>query len=138
MTITKNGNKLAWKLADFLGYTRDIANTCSLLHRAAVTHHSLCEQACTAHPAMDNPNIDIKRAGKLQAQWEKRIARDQDRIEERIKSLCQDLPHTDNGPITPIFTHDPRGATVKLTTPDHLDIKFWDDWGQTGYCVKQV
>lgn len=51
----------------------------------------------------------------------------EERLEERIAEACKPFG------ITPVFSGDPRGATVKLKVPSGLT----NDWGSTGICVPQ-
>lgn len=48
------------------------------------------------------------------------------RTEAKIRTACAGLPGSE-----PIFSGDPRGATVKLKLPSGRT----DDWGQVGVCV---
>lgn len=115
--ITAKGRELADKLNPAIGTTTAIIRTCSLIARHATTHHHYCETAC---------NREL-------SDWE--TAR-MDWLEARIARLIEDLPETDDGPFGAFFQHDPRGATVGLTTPPawtHL----YDGWGQDRINVPQ-
>lgn len=132
--ITKPGNKLAWKLAPMLGYTRNIAEICSLLHRHAVTYHHIQECNCNGHPALDNPNIPIERANQLQEKYQEWLDKREQQLEKRMNHLALNLPHTDSGPLIIRFSGDPRGACVTLMLPD--DIRAYaDNWTRDGIIV---
>lgn len=51
-----------------------------------------------------------------------------EKCEERIRKACARLPGC-----VPVFSGDPRGATVKLKLPSGRT----NDWGNTGICVPQ-
>lgn len=51
-----------------------------------------------------------------------------EKCEERIRKACARLPGC-----VPIFSSDPRGATVNLRLPSGRT----NDWGNTGICVPQ-
>jgi len=109
---TSNGYRLAEALNPSIGTTSNIIETCSLICRAATTHARLAEADC---------NYGL-------TERENRLV---ERLEKRIANLCLELPTVVDKAITPIFSGDPRGATVKLVLPDGRT----DDWGQTGICV---
>ena len=138
--ITQPGRTLANKLASSIGVSGHIVRTCSLLARHARTHHRLAEEECNGPPdrfsgwtegAKRTEVICERRNDKWQEAWaaclEKRIAR----CEGHIRYLVLQLPLVNGQPIEPVFSGDPRGATVKLRMPDGR----YDDWGQVGICV---
>jgi hypothetical protein len=120
--ITNKGRELAEALAPSLGYTRQIARTCSGICRLAATYKRLQENACNGYQ-------------DWQGNWDeaatKRAEKKESRIEEHIKTLCLELPTIDGKHIEPVFGGDPRGATIKLKMPDGRT----DDWGREGICV---
>lgn len=81
-----------------------------LLLRHGTTHKRLQEMACTV---------------EMTEGQERRHEAQDTACEERITAICTAVG------ITPIFSGDPRGHTVKLTLPDG----YVDDWGLTGFCV---
>lgn len=107
-TITNPGRELADKLNPYIGTTTEILQICSLIARHARTHGRLQEIACT----------------RMMEDWE---VKQEERISERIKELIGNLPHTDEGPILPNLTGDPRGYTVKLVLPPCY--RAGDTWG---------
>src|SRR4249919_1848710 len=106
--ITKNGDKLANKLAPAIGWTNDIAETCSLICRHAATHARLAEVECNREMTL----------------WETEQV---EMIQRRMTDLVASLPETDDGPFTVYFQGDPRGATVKIEAPDPWKY-LYDGW----------
>jgi hypothetical protein len=119
--VTKAGKALWLKLLPSFGRMFDNSESktvrdlyadgerlCSLICRAAATHHRYQEMAC------NEPDAPSDAA-----------------IEARIRQLVDALPRYRNQPIVPVFSGDPRGATVKLRMPDGRS----DDWGGEGICV---
>lgn len=130
--ITRKGTELAWKLAPSIGYSRDIANTCSLICRHATTYARLQEMSCNGHPAQEYwPTLPVDKLNKLQDKWDAYIEKREQQIVARLTELVQELPDIEGAPIDISFQGDPRGATVKLVLYDGRT----DDWGQTGICV---
>ena len=81
-----------------------------MLMRLSATYLRLQENFC---------NVDMT---EIQ---EKAHEAKESRTEKRIVGICK--PYG----ITPVFSGDPRGATVKLKVPSgHTN-----DWGETGICV---
>lgn len=116
-TITTRGKFIARKLNPYLGTTRKIEETCSLIGRHAVTYSHIQEVWCNSTRAY---NVD-----SLREYYEKREAQ----IEKRITDLVESLPWTDDGPITVEFQGDPRAATVRLITPnDSVIVADEEDW----------
>jgi hypothetical protein len=113
---TERGWRLAHKLNPAIGTTSAIAETCSLIARHARTHGHIQETWCS-----------VEMSDRQTARLEKREAQ----LEARITRLVEDLPETDEGPITVLFGGDPRGYTVKLVMPGTLS-RLHDDWGQEG------
>jgi hypothetical protein len=111
VSTTKRGNELAHLLNPYIGTTEQIRRICALIARHATTHARLATAAC---------NRELTR-------WE---AAKETRIEARIRSLAELLPHTDNGPITVRFQEDPRGFTVKLHVPGYP--QDGNTWGLDG------
>jgi len=106
--VTAPGRELADKLLPYLGMTRQILQTCSLIARHGRTHGRLMELQC--HREL-TPREQSKEA------W----------LEDRIEHLAGLLPHTDAGPIVARCSGDPRGYTVKLILP--LCLRAYDTWG---------
>lgn len=101
--VTSSGDKLASYLAPVLGYTHAIRETCSLIARHAKTYARIQEMWCSVEMS------DAETA---------RVERQEFLIEQRIRSLVADLPHSDDGPWSVEFSGDPRGYTVRLTCPE--------------------
>jgi hypothetical protein len=76
------------------------------LMRLAKKHHRLAEQACNEDVPEDH----------------------RERCETAIRAVCAKM----RGCI-PVFSGDPRGATVKLRLPSGRT----NDWGGTGVCIPQ-
>lgn len=93
-------------------YTQ-IVDGCRYLMRMAARHQRACENEC---------NGDYKQQGDYE--------REINRVEQRIALFCRDWS-VHSQAFTPIFQHDPRGATVKLAVPSGLT----NDWGRVGVCV---
>ena len=125
--ITDKGRELAEKLYPAIGYTREIAGTCSLICRSAVTLHHLAEAACNGHPANGDPYIPAARASELQAEFEVWVERRQEQVERRLDSLVRDLPETDAGPWKFKPEQDPRGCSAIAAPAD--GIINGDSWG---------
>lgn len=85
---------------------REVFKLARELMRLANRHHRLQEAAC---------NVTLT----------ERQEKTEQRTEEKIRALCAPLG------ITPVFSGDPRGATVKLKVPSGRT----NDWGGTGICV---
>jgi len=109
---TKSGYELAEKLNPSIGTTSAIIETCGLICRHARTYARLQEQDCNVG-LTDNERIR------------------EEGLQKRIADLCSRLPLVDGKPIRPVFSGDPRGATIKLAIPDGRS----DDWGAVGICV---
>lgn len=82
------------------------ADLLAQLVRAARLHHRLQERACNEQVPEDH---DVP-------------------CERRITAICQAIG------CSPLFSGDPRGATVKLKVPSGRT----NDWGNTGICVPTV
>jgi len=95
------------------------------LMRYGATYIRIQEDACNAPHArygQDEYNA------RMQRLWEARLARNEKkeaRIEQRLKELCAAFG------CAPVFSGDPRGATIKISVPDG----FTNDWGKEGICV---
>lgn len=87
--------------------TADLAGKLAELLRAARAHGRLQEQAC-------NEQVPDGHDAKC---------------EQRIRTICTAI-HPE---CKPVFSGDPRGATVKLVLPSGKT----NDWGGTGICVPQ-
>jgi hypothetical protein len=128
---TKRGRELANILAKSIGIPDGIFDTCSLLCRHAKTYAALQEGQCNGHPAMGEPDIPIKVAGRLQDEYAAWLTKREAQIEKRISELVASLPPTDAGPIVVRFSGDPRGCCVTLLMPDGNV----DNWARDGICV---
>ena len=116
--ITNKGRELATLLLPMIGYTSEIAETCSLIARHAATHARLSEDACNGHPLQGaNPPVPIERMNKLQDAWDMRVEKQTEYTEARIIALVDSLPATDTGKLQVSFDGDPRGCTVKISLP---------------------
>ena len=107
MTVTNNGRKLADQLGCYVGWTSNITLTCSEITRAARSYCTIQERWCSEE--MDDATTE-----KLEAR--------ETRLEEKLSSLVQDLPETDDGPFVLRLEGDPRGHTVRLIAPDGREI----------------
>lgn len=115
MQITQTGRQLATEIdTSFRG-------ECSLIRRHAVTYQRIQEMACECHPAMNNPNIDISIAHRLQARREVWLEKREEQLEKRITVLVSIIPEIDSVS----FQGDPRGMCVKL----HLKSGKYNSWG---------
>jgi hypothetical protein len=101
--ITKKGYELAWRLNPYIGTTNRIAETCSLIARHAITYARIQEWWCNEE--MADPAV-------------KALEAKEDRLEERITDLVNDLPWTETGQIRVQFDGDPRAYVVRLLVPD--------------------
>jgi hypothetical protein len=101
--ITKKGYELAFRLNPYLGTTNRIAETCSLIARHATTYAWIQERWC-------NVEMSERETAALEAK--------EDRLEERITDLVNDLPWTETGQIRVQFDGDPRAYVVRLLVPD--------------------
>lgn len=99
--------------------TNEAVDAARLLLRHAKTYDRLQEMACESHPAMNNPNIDIKVAGRLQEEREKWIEKREGQIEKRIAKIVEPFG------LRVRFGGDPRGFTVALYFPDNS----YNSWG---------
>ena len=116
-TITARGRELADKLdPERQSFGMDGVRACSLIARAAKTHGRLAEEECNG-PAL----------GEWSQRWADRIEKRTAQIEENIRALVASL----GDGFGVVFSGDPRGSTVKITTPD----KRTDDWGHIGICA---
>lgn len=95
--------------------------------RHAATHARLAEESCNGHPCQSSASMPVAEIGKLQDRWDKRIEKQEARIENLIRDICTayTLPVT--------FGGDPRGFTVKL----HFSSGRFNSWGgrEEGYGV---
>lgn len=134
-TITKKGNKLAWTLAESIGYTRFIAEICSRICRLAKTYHRLQEELCNGYGdlawTLEKNGATRETVGRVVAKME--LARDEkeENIERLIKSYAESLPLVNGQHIGVKFSGDPRGCVVKLIMPDGRT----DDFAGEGICV---
>ena len=99
--MTIRGKLLAGQLAQYIGYTGQIVDTCSLIARHATTLENIAVRVC------NDANAD---QDKLDKRW--------DQLTARIDSLVRDLPDSDGGAITAEYQGDPRGYVVKLIVVD--------------------
>lgn len=112
-------------------------DVCRKVLRHAATHHRCAYMECSSEWADRDrvPCPGIKREGGCICDYAyakegkhedvPRVAVQAQRAEHAIvKALA---PHK----VTPVFSGDPRGATVKLKVPSGRT----DDWGQVGICV---
>ena len=151
MTTTKKGYALAAKLSPAIGYTEQIAETCSRICRTAATLHRLNEETCNGPWWMDNSDQNIGRLYRDQGdsetfraarnrhsermtQWESDLDAKHDSALRRLDSLVRDLPETDAGPWKLDAETDPRGCSVIIAPAD--GIVSGDSWGdRNGVCV---
>lgn len=110
---TKKGKELAGILAEFLGYTPAITETCSLIARHAATLDRLAVEECNGPAWVDSPHATPERLDK----WGLEIAAKWDRTAARVTALVDSFPATDHGPIRAILGGDPRGYVVLLVVP---------------------
>ena len=132
--ITKNGNALVRKLAPSMparaGGDATVAELCSLIARHAKTHVRLHTILCNGggdYPRNWPEKLVTKRRNEDIASAEKRVQE----IEERVTALCESLSAAAKTKITPIFSGDARGITIKLRVPDGR----YDNWGGEGLCA---
>lgn len=106
----------------------DVMQLARLLLRHAKTHGRLSEESCNGHPCQGSM-MPADKINALQERWDARIERETERIEKRIKAICEPFG------IVPDFGGDPRGYTVKL----HLPSKRYNTWGgeESGYGIPQ-
>ncbi len=110
--ITSRGTKLARELGSHIRTTPSVLEICSLIGRLARTHHRLQEEQCNR--SLSERELAIET-----------------RIERRIQELVAQLPPTTSGKrVTPKFTGDPRGHTVRIVVPD--DPHGGNTWGRGG------
>ena len=123
--VTEFGDR-AVKIGKGTVSTVDVAR---LLLRHSKTHGRLAEMRCECHPAMNNPNVPIAVAGKLQDERDAWIEKREGQIERRIKEVCDAI----GLPVE--FGGDPRGYTVKVFFPSGK----YNTWGgaESGYGVPQ-
>lgn len=130
--ITRKGRELATTIYPAFdrssAYTMGLTYTCSLIARNATTHHAYAEVLC---------NGGDDRASDEVRNWQITCAEQKtERIERRIRQLVESIPDTDAGPISVVFSGDPRGCTVKLVMPGPY-ASLHNDWGHEGVCVPQ-
>lgn len=107
--VTNKGSKIAWRLNPAIGTTREIEETCSLIHRHAVTYSRIQEVWC-------NDELTDTQSGRLEHR--------EKLLERRITDLVESLPHADanehgqGGAWRVRFSGDPRGNTVRIIPPD--------------------
>lgn len=111
--------------AEFLAVMRrelpkvgDIETECDRLVRLAKQHGRICERECNRH---QTPSGD----------WDEAAAkRDEllcDKVEKQIAAVCERIG------CKPLFSGDPRGATVMIIIPSGYS----NSWGGEGVCVPQ-
>lgn len=156
---TKVGDELAWKLNPAIGTTRQIRETCALIHRHAVTLHRLAEESCNgpwwlemesqglgrmyrnAHSESGEVHEDRYQAfqaaqekhGKRLERWQNELEARTEKLEKRLTWLIESLPETDLGPFKANLVGDPRGCSI-IVVPDGCGVRT-DDWCNTGVCI---
>jgi hypothetical protein len=118
---TKQGDSLAWQLAEWIGYTSDIRSICAGLVRNANRLHNLSVADCNGHPIRERMTADSPAWMLAMAEaYEAKVSADIDTVTARIESLAFALPFPDEtGAPWPVEVQgDPRGAVVALFTPD--------------------
>jgi hypothetical protein len=122
---TKQGDSLAWELAEWIGYSADTRSICAGLVRNANRLHNLGVAECNGSPwraqitAKADPAVRAY-YGALAARDEARVTEEIERRTARVLSLAHALPFPDEtGAPWPVEVEgDPRGAVVALLTPD--------------------
>lgn len=100
--ITERGRELARLLSKYIGTTTEIQRTCSLIARLAARHCRLAERECSEEMSeSEAARVELETA----------------RIEARVTALVEHLPTVDGYSMTPVFSGDPRGYTVKVRVP---------------------
>jgi hypothetical protein len=107
---------------------------CQRLMRYAATHQHLADDACNG-PDYSNSRTELNQKYVTEA-WNKRqevLPKKRDRIEQKIKKICEEFSGYDAHPgqVTPVFSGDPRGCTVKIRVLDG----YTNDFGGEGICV---
>ncbi len=111
---TRNGKALAGLLAEWLGYTSAITETCSVISRHAVTLDRLAVEECNGPEWVHR--LPISSAAKIE-RWQRELDAKWERYVARISKAVGQLPETDNGPISVQVGGDPRGYVVVLVVP---------------------
>jgi len=140
MTTTHKGDELAGKLLPYIGMTTDIRETCARICRHAATLHRLNEDECNGHPYQDGRSgLPWDQVDKLQARWEARVERGQERALKHLEHLVAMLP-APSDPETGLHDApwkldaetDPRGCSV-IVGPEFIRGDSWGD--RNGICV---
>ena len=121
--VTKPGKRLAQRLAPSIGIPSEVFETCSLIHRHAVTYKWLCERECDGPPNnRELGRLPIKQANMIRERFETWRAHREELIEKRIAKLAARLPG-----VGVVFT----AFYVILTMPDGR----YDSFNREGICV---
>lgn len=122
---TKQGDSLAWQLAEWIGYSAETRSLCAGLVRNANRLHNLGVADCNGSPWHAQITADKTPAARayyaqLAADDETRVQAEIDRRTARVLSLAHALPFPDEtGAPWPVEVQgDPRDAVVALFAPD--------------------
>jgi hypothetical protein len=112
--ITKRGERLAWSLNRWMGTTREIQETCSLIARHGMTYGRIQEVWCS------------RELSDHQTRW---FESREETLERQIARLVESLPapSDESGVLAPVvveFEGDPRGWTVRLVVTDHRGARY--------------
>lgn len=103
-----------------------VARWCGKIMRHAATYARLQEAQCNG----DYPADGATYCNRCGAAWRANVIRNgicpDCRAEDAITALCAEFEG-----VTPIFSGDPRGATVKIKVPSGYS----NSWGGEGICV---
>ena len=113
--ITRKGLDAARYLAKYIGNSDATITTLSRIARLATTHSRLAEIECSV--AMTEKEAE-------------RLTKRVEGIERAITSLVGELPRYKRKPLTPVFSGDPRGYTVKIRVPG--EPHEGNTWGRGG------
>jgi|ERR1041385_1133639 hypothetical protein len=115
--ISAQGRELANKLNPLIGSTNEIDSICTKICRYATKHHRLAEQDCNGPYPIE-----------WSQEWQDELDNSTEQVEKKITELVEQLPETDEGPLTVEFHGDPRGATVKLKINNMERHPSYDGW----------
>lgn len=120
--ITKSGRNLAQRINRYLPNTtweerNTIRETCSLIHRHAVSYHYIQERYCNGHPIQQSHTASIQLVNRTQERYDRWLNKRENQLTKRISELVTTFSSAEHGRINVRFQGDPRGRVVILVIP---------------------
>lgn len=110
---TFKGRYLASLLAEQLGWTVAIEETCSIITRHAATYDRLAIEECNGPRWINSQQATPERILK----WQNDLDAKQQKVAQYLEKAVSLLPETDDGSIRLVLSGDPRGFVVRLAVP---------------------